>query len=138
VPLFFALTTCLYSCRNDDHLESNKNYFVFWLPRSLRQEVMYGEIRHDSSGLRDLLNKWKDCPDVFRALLLDGVEQLDLLSQDPPNYAASLYPRWFFEFACSGCVCALDKAGGSLQGEIPSMLWTAWNSLQLSININKK
>jgi hypothetical protein len=39
---------------------------------------MYDKIRHDSSGLRDLLNKWKDYPDVFRALLLDGVEQLDL------------------------------------------------------------
>jgi hypothetical protein len=83
--------------------------------------------------LKNLLHIWKDCPGQTREMFAPGVPQLKEMSTKAVNHKGIRYPCLFFGFMCDAYICVL-KQGESIE---PSTLRTAWNGVQLSIQLNE-
>jgi hypothetical protein len=83
--------------------------------------------------LEDLLHIWKDCPGQTREMFASGVPQLKEMSTKAVNHKWIRYPCLFFELMCDAHICVL-KQGEYIE---PSTLRTAWNGVQLSIQLNE-
>jgi hypothetical protein len=81
--------------------------------------------------LEKLLHIWEDCPGQTREILGCGVRQPKEMSTKVVDYKGIKYPCLFFELMCDAYICVL-KQGESL---VPSTLHTAWNRVQLFIQV---